>query len=72
MEGPYYHLLGCRQLSGLQGGQHALGFFMELRSTGRLVWPDTEIAKMPKASRMPHFTSVCPAGGCVNTFGFRA
>jgi len=45
-------------------GGRAFGFLMELRSTGRLVWPDTEMAKMPNASRMPHFTSVCPAGGC--------
>ena len=39
---------------------------MLLRSTGRLLWPDTETANMPMLSKMPHFKTPCLGGGCTN------
>ena len=37
---------------------------MLLRNTGRLEWPDTLTAKMPKAWMMLNSKTSCPAGGC--------
>lgn len=37
---------------------------MLFRSTGRLLWPDTETANMPMLSKMPHLKTPCLGGGC--------
>ena len=40
---------------------------MLLRSTGRLLCPDTLTAKIPMLSNMPHLTTPCSGGGCMHT-----
>ena len=37
---------------------------MLLRRTGRLLWPETETAKMPMLSNIPHLKTPCLGGGC--------
>ena len=40
---------------------------MLLRSTGRLLCPDTLTAKIPMLSNMPHLMTPCSGGGCIRT-----
>ena len=47
---------------------------MLLRSTGRLLCPDTLTANIPMLSNMPHLTTPCSGGGCMHAhriFNFR-
>lgn len=37
---------------------------MLLRRTGRLLWPETETAKMPILSKIPHLKTPCLGAGC--------
>lgn len=40
---------------------------MLVRSTGRLLWPDTDTAKIPTLCKMPgQCQRLCPAGGCTS------